>query len=229
MPLGNPTEFDRWAESYDAPVNGGVGFPFAGYERVLSRLVALTEAEPSHSVLDLGIGTGNLALPFVELGCDVSGLDFSSRMLELAAVKIPHVKLGQAEILGPWPDAFRVRYDRIVSAYVFHHFDPAEKVGSLGRLIRDHVAPGGRITVADLAFFTTADLDHAREEWAQSWDEEHYWVVDRDVAACKDAGLDVRYEPIVEFAGVFTVVRSGGDGAGAGRHGVTAVNARNPR
>jgi cyclopropane fatty-acyl-phospholipid synthase-like methyltransferase len=127
-------------------------------------------------------------------------------MLELAAGRIPRVKLGQAEILGPWPEAFRVRYDRIVSAYVFHHFDPAEKVAFLGRLIRDHVAPGGRITVADLAFPTIADLDHAREEWAQSWDEEHYWVVDRDVAACKDAGLDVRDERIVDFAGAFTVI-----------------------
>jgi hypothetical protein len=158
MSLGNPTEFDGWVESYDATVNDGVGFPFAGYECVLTRLVALTEAEPSHSVLDLGIGTGNLALPFVD-----------------------------------WPDEFR-----------------------------DHVAPGGRITVADLAFSTATELDHAREEWAASWGEEHYWVVDRDVAAGNDDGLAVRYERVVAFAGVFTVARrveSQGTGTVAQIHG----------
>lgn len=38
--------FDRWARSYDASVVAGAGFPFAGYDDVLDRIVALSGAGP---------------------------------------------------------------------------------------------------------------------------------------------------------------------------------------
>jgi putative AdoMet-dependent methyltransferase len=126
-------------------------------------------------------------------------------MLTLAAAKLPGVRLAQADILGAWPDEFRRHYDLIVSAYAFHHFEPAEKVDFLVRLLRDHVAVDGKIIVADIAFSSLAALDDARTRCADGWDEEHYWVVDRDLAECEKAGLHVRYEPITDFAGVFIV------------------------
>ena len=205
MALGTPLEFDRWSENYDASVYGVDGFPFDGYESALRRVVALAAVEPSTSVLDLGIGTGNLAMHFVALGCPVWGMDFSDGMLALARAKLPGVPLAKADILGPWPQEFRRKYDRIVSAYVFHHFEQTEKVDILVRLSRDHCVPGGGILVADVAFPTVAALDHARTRWADAWHEEHYWVADRDVLACKRAGLQLAYERVGEFAGVFAV------------------------
>ncbi|GJM44399.1 MAG: hypothetical protein DHS20C21_12410 [Gemmatimonadota bacterium] len=211
MALGNPLEFDQWAEDYDACVQGGGGFPFDGYDLVLRRAVALADAGPGDSLLDLGVGTGNLASRFLQLGCQVRGLDFSPEMLRLAAPKLPGVLLGQADILGTWPPEFRGRFDRIVSAYVFHHFDQAEKIELLLRLSREHIAENGSIVVADLAFPGEAALDQARVQWAESWDEEHYWIVDRDLPACQAAGLRIRYEAVGPFAGVF--VCSAGPGA----------------
>jgi len=205
MALGDPLEFDHWAEQYDACVHESHGFPFDGYDLVLRRAVALAAAGPSNSVLDLGIGTGNLASHFVALGCQVRGLDFSQKMLGLAQARLPGVPLGLADILGSWPREFCRRYDRIVSAYVFHHFEQAEKVDFLLRLSREYSAGSGRIVVADIAFPSLAALDQARVRWADSWDEEHYWVVDRDIAACEQVGFQIRYEPVMEFAGVFVV------------------------
>ncbi|MCX6093275.1 MAG: hypothetical protein NTY63_00410 [Candidatus Bipolaricaulota bacterium] len=60
--------FDTWADRYDEAVNSGVGFPFAGYEATLDRVAALATAGPGSRVLDVGIGTGNLARRFVDLG-----------------------------------------------------------------------------------------------------------------------------------------------------------------
>ncbi len=208
MALGSPQDFDEWAEEYDASVLATDGFPFGEYARVLRHAVALAAAEPLNSVLDLGIGTGNLAQYFVELGCRVWGIDFSAKMLGLARSKLPMVRLAKADILGAWPGEFHRRYDRLVSAYVFHHFEPGEKVDLLLRLSRDHVTPRGRIIVADIAFPSVAALELARVRWADAWDEEHYWVAERDVPACEGAGLAVHYEQVVEFAGVFAVQAS---------------------
>lgn len=208
MALGSPREFDQWSESYDADVCGIDGFPFGGYETALRRVVDLAAADPFTSVLDLGTGTGNLAMHFVALGCSVWGMDFSDGMLALARTKLPDVPLAEADILGPWPQEFCRRYDRIVSAYVFHHFDQKEKLDFLVRLIRDHCVRDGRILIADIAFPTVAALDQARARWADSWDEEHYWVAEKDVPACRSVGLHVSYEPIGEFAGVFSVRQS---------------------
>ena len=208
MAIGSPGEFDDWAEHYDAAVCGSDLFPFRGYDEVLRRLVDLAGVRPGTTVLDLGVGTGNLARQFAARGCQVWGIDFSARMLALARAKLPDVRLAQLDILDPWPVEFCRRYDRVVSAYVFHHLERTEKVDLLARLTRDHCTENARILVADIAFPTSGALDRARVRWADVWDEEHYWIVDRDLSACARAGLDVSFEPVTDFSGVFTLSTS---------------------
>jgi putative AdoMet-dependent methyltransferase len=198
--------FDDWAGHYDESVRSSGGFPFGGYEAVLEQVVTLAAAEPGCQVLDLGIGTGNLAKHFVALKCQVWGIDFSPKMLAVAQTKLPRVHLTQADLAGTWPTEFRRRFDRIVSAYVFHHFDLAGKVSLLTRLIRDHCTDAGRIVVADVSFPTIAALEKAKLQWEKRWDEdEYYWVAEETVAACEQAGLRLQYRQVTDFAGVFVV------------------------
>ena len=51
---------DRWSAQYDKDVNEGA-FPFTDYDRTLNALVELGEFSTTNRVLDVGIGTGNLA------------------------------------------------------------------------------------------------------------------------------------------------------------------------
>jgi len=81
--------FDDWAQHYDRSIQADGGFPFDGYEQVLDEVVRTACAQPGMTVLDLGIGTGNLAARFVRLGCDVWGIDFSAEMLAKALEKLP--------------------------------------------------------------------------------------------------------------------------------------------
>ena len=74
--------FDRWSETYDRSVLDESGV-HDGYDDVLETVVRAAGARPGMRVLDLGIGTGNLAWRFVALGCAVWGVDFSPAMLAL--------------------------------------------------------------------------------------------------------------------------------------------------
>lgn len=201
----DPRAFDEWAESYDQSVRGRDDFPFLGYDAALEGVVAAAASKPPCSVLDLGIGTGNLAKRFAELGCDVWGLDFSSRMLARAARKVPGAHLAEADLLGEWPAAFNRRFDVIVSAYAFHHFNLGKKTDLLRRLIRDHCEPGGRIVIADIAFRTAEALVRARGKWHDVWDEEHFWIAEEAVPACEAEGLLIRYEQVSEVAGIYVL------------------------
>ena len=127
--------FDAWAADYDAGVTSEEGFPFAGYEAVLGRVVQRAAPQPAPSeppqsqptlrVLDLGTGTGNLAARFAALSAEVWGLDFSSQMLAEARENVPNATFLQADLLGDWPTL--PQFDRIVSSYLLHEFDLSAK------------------------------------------------------------------------------------------------------
>ncbi len=203
--------FDEWADSYDRSVQDEHAFPFTGYSAVLNRVVDLAAAAAGLHVLDLGIGTGNLARRFVDLGCDVSGIDFSPKMLALAQAKLPGVHLAEADMAGAWPAGLRDHFDRIVSAYTFHHLDLPEKTALVRRLIERHLSPGGFVVVGDICFATDESLAAARISAGGLWDDsEYYWVVPRTIEACEAVGLSALYSPVSDCGGVF-VFRRGGE------------------
>lgn len=196
--------FDRWAENYDATL-APTDFPFDGYDQVLDMVVRLAHVTPPMRVLDLGIGTGNLAVRFVQAGCVVWGIDFSAEMLAKAKTKLPHTVLFQGNLLGELPLKPGQPFDRVVSAYVFHEFDLETKVRLLDRIASHHLSARGRILIADIAFPTVAAREAASHHWAAAWDEdEHYWAADETRAACERVGLHVTYEQISCCGGVFT-------------------------
>jgi len=201
--------FERWSETYDRSVLDESGV-HDGYGRVLESVVRAADARPGSSVLDLGIGTGNLAQRFLALGCEVWGIDFSPAMLAKARAKVPQAHLVQADLIGDWPAEIDRRYDRIVSTYVFHEFSLEAKLRLLDRLARRHLAPGGRIVLGDIAF---ASAQARTDAGADHWDEEeHYWAADETVAACGEGQFLVTYTQVSYCGGVFVFEPTSGNG-----------------
>lgn len=198
-------EFDGWAENYDQSVSSTQDFPFTGYEAVLDKVVGLGNPESGMSVLDLGTGTGNLALRFQALGCEIWGTDFSAAMLEKARPKLPGAHLLQADLRGDWPPALNRRFDRIVSAYVFHHFELGEKVQIIEPLIHQHLEPNGRLIIADIAFQNQRALETVKYAVGDEWEDEFYWLADESVATLTQIGLRVEYIQVSSCAGIFTI------------------------
>ncbi|HED04362.1 MAG TPA: class I SAM-dependent methyltransferase [Candidatus Fraserbacteria bacterium] len=143
-----------------------VSFPFDGYEQVLDEITRAAGARCGMKILDLGVGTGNLAARFAALGCDIWGIDFSAEMLVKAIEKLPQAVLVQADLLSDWPTELDHRFDRIVVAYVLHEFDLSTKVKLLQGLTERHLAAQGRIVVGDIAFPTSGARDQARRKCA---------------------------------------------------------------
>lgn len=123
-----------------------------GERRMKRHLIALAGIAPGHDVLDLGCGTGTLALMTAAAcpGAAVSGVDIDPRILAIARDKIARagarVALHQGSATDPpLPPA---SFDRILTSLMLHHLTTAQKRQALAaawRLLR----PGGELHVAD--------------------------------------------------------------------------------
>lgn len=174
--------FDLWADGYDRAV--GVSdeensYPFAGYKEVLGIVCRTVTEKPGASVLDIGFGTGTLTAKLYEHGCAIYGQDFSPRMIELAARKMPGAHLFRGDFTQGLAGPLRCRsYDFIVATYSLHHMTDEQKVSFL-RVLYDRLNENGRILIGDVAFETRAELDRCRQEAGSEWDEDEiYFAVD---------------------------------------------------
>ncbi|MFW9767879.1 MAG: class I SAM-dependent methyltransferase [Candidatus Thorarchaeota archaeon] len=207
-PERTPELFDSWASNYDYWIAiGSDSFPFRGYDNVLNRIVQLANPRPGSQILDVGIGTGNLARRFVELDCEIWGIDYSARMLEEARKKVPNAHLVQLDVESRYPSELRVGFDCIVSAYTLHHLTLERKVTVVKRLADELLAEGGRIIVGDVSFPTISARAEARKKLASEWDDyEYYWAADEFNSMILGQGLYVVYEQISDYGGVYVVV-----------------------
>jgi len=115
-------------------------------------LVEQAGIESGHRVLDLGCGTGTLALMIkrTQQEAEVVGLDGDPKVLEIAKAKVARsgqeitMDYGMAYEL-PYPDD---SFDRVLSSLLFHHLSRENKVNTLTEVFRV-LRPGGQLHVAD--------------------------------------------------------------------------------
>jgi len=158
-----PVSFDRAAEFYDTTR----GYAAGSAERIRDAIVAYTGAGRDARFLELGVGTGRIALPFIHAGYDYTGVDISPAMMARLAGKLagdPGVaayryQLREADITAlPFEAA---RFDGIIAVHVLHLVhDWQRAVQEARRVLR----PGGWLlcgsdeTVGDDASSADASL-----------------------------------------------------------------------
>lgn len=201
-----PADFDEWADSYDDSTRAENVFPFDGYEQVLDTIVLRAGMRPGMTVLDIGTGTGNLALRFAELGCELWCTDFSGPMLEKARAKLPAAHFIFHDFRTDLPTELGgMRFDSVVSAYVFHHVELPGKVEICKSLVKQNLKPEGRVVIGDLSFRSQTVMDVFARSIPDLWDAEPYWLADEALPALQAAGLQVDYEQVSACAGVYTI------------------------
>ncbi len=113
MPTYGPT----FARVYDLH---WAGFSQQVAPRLLEYYARTPLGQTNRTLLDLGCGTGQLALHFLQQGYRVTGLDLSESMLEQArAHTLPYIDNGQARFIQGDAAAFRMteRFGLVLSTY----------------------------------------------------------------------------------------------------------------
>ena len=131
--------FDRATSFYDATRGLPTGVP----EQVRDQIVRRTGAGQNTRFLEIGVGTGRIALPFVRIGADYTGADLSLPMMEVLRRKIAPIpegarrlKLALADAMAlPFADA---SFDVIIMIHLLHLVsDWQETLGECRRVLRE--------------------------------------------------------------------------------------------
>jgi SAM-dependent methyltransferase len=184
---------DEEAAGYDEDVADESNPIRAGYGATLAWVVERAAIGPEDDVVDLGIGTANLAVRLPSRR-HLVGVDVSEQMLDLARAKLhgsSSVELVQADLLEflDRPATF----DVIISTYAIHHLVADEKALLIERAAA-RLAPGGRLAVGDLMASSRSAVDgvmaRLRHPDADSlFVEEFPWFVDETLALLDGAGF----------------------------------------
>lgn len=131
----------------------------AAFRAIRDRIVELAEPRADDLVVDLGAGTGLLALAVAPRVRELVAVDISERMLNrlddtAAAEGIHNVELLAADLRRlPLEDESATL---VVSNYAFHHLDDVGKELALAEA-RRILRPGGRLVICDMMFSLSLD------------------------------------------------------------------------
>jgi demethylmenaquinone methyltransferase/2-methoxy-6-polyprenyl-1,4-benzoquinol methylase/phosphoethanolamine N-methyltransferase len=141
----------RWAKYYDASVN----VLMLGRRRQLrQQTVALAQIQPGERVLEVGCGTGDVALAasvYAGQSGAVVGIDPSPEMIAVAHAKAARAaravdfQIGVIEALA-FPNA---TFDVVLSSLMMHHLPDDLKREGLAEIARV-LKPGGRVLIVDI-------------------------------------------------------------------------------
>ncbi len=199
--------FDSWADGYDKTV--GITdeenrYPFAGYKNVFNSIFQTIMQRPNATVLDIGFGTGTLTAKLYEHGCSVYGQDFSTKMIELAAKKMPAAHLYQGDFTRGLVEPLREQsYDFIVATYSLHHMNDEQKVAFLHNL-QGCLNDNGKILIGDVAFETREELNQSRQAARNEWDDDEFYFVADEL---RSEFPRLSFAPLSYCAGVLSLPR----------------------
>jgi SAM-dependent methyltransferase len=125
---------DAWAEIYDAATSSSPG-----------EVELLAELAGDGPVLELGVGTGRVAVPLAERGLDVHGLDPSQGMLARLRRKSDRVELHEG-LMDDFDLGLEFSLVYVVASTIFAPLTQDEQVVTFRNVAR-HLPPGGLFLV----------------------------------------------------------------------------------
>jgi ubiquinone/menaquinone biosynthesis C-methylase UbiE len=173
----------RWYDLF------GTVISFGRDKATRGKLIELAEPAPGEKVLDVGCGTGTLALAIKrQVGTgEVHGIDASPEMIQFAKEK--STKNGsdidfQVALIEaiPFPDA---SFDLVTSSLMLHHLPDVVKAKGFLE-IRRVLKPGGRFMAMDFAAPSHSPLGHLLSIFGHSHGES---VVGTLVPLLEEAGF----------------------------------------
>jgi putative AdoMet-dependent methyltransferase len=202
--------FDHWAESYDQAVTGKdleYQKVFLNYENILQEVANLADG----NVIEFGVGTGNLTQKLLEKGANVTGIEPSAAMRNIARSKLPDVPMLNGDFLD-----FQVNgpADAFVSTYAFHHLEDSEKARAIKKY-SSLLSKGGKVIFADTVFkseevkqdfIKEAKMNHFLS-LAQDLETEYYTTIPVLEEIFQSNGFSVQFKQLNRFVWLIYAVK----------------------
>jgi putative AdoMet-dependent methyltransferase len=200
------TGFNLWASEYDKTVaisDENNEYPFAGYNKLMNTVLKnISEIQNVNTVLDVGIGTGLLSQKLYILGKQITGIDFSQKMLSKSKIKMQNAKLLLKDITQGMPDAIEnCKYDIILSTYAMHHIRNDKKAAFIDGLAR-YLNGNGKIIIGDIMFENEIELRKCKDKFAKIWDDDEDYIVVDSLKGNLSTEYDLQYIDISFCAGI---------------------------
>lgn len=147
--------YDARAAEYDEWYTGAGLFAARerpGWDEAVRALEQAVASLPAASTLDVACGTGFLTR---HLSGEITGLDQSERMLEIARERVPHGRFVAGDAMAlPFTDG---SFDRVFTGHFYGHLEDGDREAFLAQARR----LAHELVVVDSA----VRPDHEREEW----------------------------------------------------------------
>lgn len=145
-------------------------------------------------VLDVGAGTGlPTARQLVEAGSRVTGLDISSRMIEIARKNVPEAEFVHGDIVDM--AAEEPRYEAVTAFFALLHL-PRERIRTALRAIRDVLIPGGWFALG----MVEADVDDVPIAFLDSRIRVTGYLRDDLRTVLTESGFTIEHEQVLSYA-----------------------------
>ena len=200
--------FDVWADDYDEDVrlaDEKNEYPFAGYKKIISSIYSTVTKSRSAKVLDIGVGTGTLAVALYERGHIITGIDFSREMLAIAQPKMPNAKFFQCDFAHELPPEIKAnKYDFIISTYALHHLTDVLKVTFIKSLL-PYLNNNGAILIGDIGFTTRVEYNECKKQNSDDWDDTEYYFVFSELTDALKNECSITYEQMSHCGGLLEI------------------------
>ncbi len=193
--------FDEICSSYD-----DIRSTTHVYTALRTLEIALNGVDGDEEVLDIGTGTGTLALyiaPHVE---SVTAIDISKRMLERAREKstrlgLENIRFGEGRFRSLEQEFIIEGIDLIISNFAMHHLNDEEKRNAIGEM-KSVLSSNGRIVIGDLMIID--DAVDSTEYYDPSVDDPS--EVEYLIQVFRDMGFEASFHRTGKITGVIEAV-----------------------
>lgn len=201
--------FNDWANTYHDSVKKSERdgtYPFAGYSDIQFEIIDTIARHPKASVLDMGIGTGEITGPLYDMGFLITGVDFSSQMIGLASSRMPKAKMIESDFLS-LVGKLKCSYDFIIFNYSIHHLDYDKQIMLINELY-DKLNKDGMILIGDVSCKDEHTMQGLKIRYEKIWDDEEFYpILNHYLRSDKLGKYKIIYKKFSHVSGLITLYK----------------------
>lgn len=206
----NKELFDNWASTYNESIlksERDETYPFYGYGKIQKHIFKEANLKQNSKILEMGIGTGMMTKKLYDLDHDITGVDFSSKMINEAKKVMPfnrYIESGFIKVLDIIQDD---KFDMIIFSYSIHHLTPINQKYILD-VLSNNLTENGKIIIGDVITRTKKNMETLARVNARIWDdEEHYPTYEEYNNQVLNQHYNLEFKEVTFCSGIISLIK----------------------